>query len=156
MTKNVSTAANCVTFETSKIQLLDIKDIIGIANICFTEPWSYELFVSEINSQDSICLKVNKGARIIAYIIARYFVDELHIMHLAVLPDCRRTGVAEHLVAYLLKNYPAQTYLLEVRESNKAATGLYQKLGFIILSKRKNYYSNGEDAIVMTRGNKNA
>jgi ribosomal-protein-alanine N-acetyltransferase len=38
---------------------------------------------------------------------------------------------------------------LEVRESNYAAIKLYKKAGFIDLYKRKKYYRDGENAIVM-------
>lgn len=39
---------------------------------------------------------------------------------------------------------------LEVRASNEAALNLYQKMGFIQVNVSKNYYPDGEDAIVMT------
>jgi ribosomal-protein-alanine N-acetyltransferase len=39
---------------------------------------------------------------------------------------------------------------LEVRASNQAARGLYRKLGFTELGKRKRYYEdNGEDALIL-------
>lgn len=40
---------------------------------------------------------------------------------------------------------------LEVRTSNEKAKRLYQKFGFCFSHIRKNYYSDGEDAIVMVR-----
>ena len=40
---------------------------------------------------------------------------------------------------------------LEVRENNFAAIDLYNKFGFQQISLRKEYYSNGEDAIVMIK-----
>ena len=40
--------------------------------------------------------------------------------------------------------------LLEVRESNLKAKALYQKLGFFEVKRRRRYYEDGEDAIVMT------
>ena len=40
---------------------------------------------------------------------------------------------------------------LEVRESNTPAIGLYRKLGFEEVGRRKGYYTNPkEDAILMT------
>ena len=38
---------------------------------------------------------------------------------------------------------------LEVRHSNKAAIALYRQLGFIETGRRRNYYEQGEDAILM-------
>ena len=40
---------------------------------------------------------------------------------------------------------------LEVRESNTAAIKLYEKLGFVTVNVSKGYYSDNENAIVMTR-----
>jgi ribosomal-protein-alanine N-acetyltransferase len=36
-----------------------------------------------------------------------------------------------------------------VRLSNKAAIALYRQLGFVETGRRRNYYENGEDAILM-------
>ncbi len=41
---------------------------------------------------------------------------------------------------------------LEMRPSNDAAIKLYEKLGFEVEGRRKNYYANnGEDALIMWR-----
>lgn len=39
--------------------------------------------------------------------------------------------------------------MLEVRESNNVALSYYEEYGFKTLEKRKKYYRNGEDAIIM-------
>jgi ribosomal-protein-alanine N-acetyltransferase len=46
----------------------------------------------------------------------------------------------EHRVAFL-----------EVRKSNTAAIGLYERFNFKRIHIRKKYYSDGEDAIIMQR-----
>ena len=40
---------------------------------------------------------------------------------------------------------------LEVRENNFAATRLYEKLDFQVVGRRKKYYENKFDAIIMTK-----
>ena len=55
------------------------------------------------------------------------------------------------LLDHLFKTIKAERFLLEVRVSNTAAIELYKKLGFIELSRRKDYYPTAqgrEDAIV--------
>ena len=52
-----------------------------------------------------------------------------------VLDDCRAAG--------------ASFVSLEVRESNLPAITLYRKMGFVEMGKRKRYYENGEDALMM-------
>jgi ribosomal-protein-alanine N-acetyltransferase len=45
----------------------------------------------------------------------------------------------------------AESIWLEVRESNRTARNLYEKLGFAPVGKRRRYYSdNDEDALVMS------
>ena len=43
----------------------------------------------------------------------------------------------------------APDVLLEVREDNASAIGLYQSAGFEEISRRKNYYAPGIHAIIM-------
>ncbi|MGZ7144902.1 GNAT family N-acetyltransferase, partial [Streptococcus pyogenes] len=46
----------------------------------------------------------------------------------------------------------SEPVFLEVRESNKAARGLYEKFGFKKVGLRKKYYQNPvEDAVLMAR-----
>lgn len=64
----------------------------------------------------------------------------------------RGKGIAQKLMADLIftlkHETSAQTLSLEVRPSNTAAIKLYESFGFKILSRRRNYYKNGEDALV--------
>ncbi|HKZ17056.1 MAG TPA: ribosomal-protein-alanine N-acetyltransferase, partial [Geobacteraceae bacterium] len=43
----------------------------------------------------------------------------------------------------------AEFVSLEVRPSNTVAITLYRDLGFIVTGRRKAYYENGEDALLM-------
>ena len=45
----------------------------------------------------------------------------------------------------------ASTAMLEVRASNMAAVALYEQLGFQHVGRRKGYYADGEDALLMNR-----
>ncbi len=44
-----------------------------------------------------------------------------------------------------------EVFFLEVRVSNETAKNIYQKYGFQVISTRKAYYPDGEDAYVMRR-----
>ena len=43
----------------------------------------------------------------------------------------------------------AEFVALEVRHSNLSAIKLYRQLGFVETGRRKRYYENGEDALLM-------
>jgi ribosomal-protein-alanine N-acetyltransferase len=77
-----------------------------------------------------------------------------HIVSVAVMHQHRRKGIGKALVAQALENmriYNAKQCFLEVRVTNTPAIELYKKLGFEITRTIHGYYSDGEDAYVMTR-----
>lgn len=49
-----------------------------------------------------------------------------------------------------MRSPAAELVLLEVRASNSPALALYTSLGFERVGLRKRYYSDGEDAVLMT------
>jgi len=51
---------------------------------------------------------------------------------------------------YLLKHMHGEV-ILQVRKSNKGAIEFYKKLGFKVKKEIRNYYMDGEDAILMVR-----
>ncbi|KAK9841808.1 hypothetical protein WJX81_004521 [Elliptochloris bilobata] len=78
--------------------------------------------------------------------------DELQVLELAVLPEFRRRGVGTELVRELVRGScrAGGTVLLEVRAGNAAAVALYQqRLGFATVGRRRGYYADGEDALLM-------
>jgi ribosomal-protein-alanine N-acetyltransferase len=73
---------------------------------------------------------------------------EREILNLAVAPRHRRSGIATSLIQQEFRKNAI--FLLEVRESNVAARTLYQRLGFVEISRRADYYDHPtETAIVM-------
>jgi ribosomal-protein-alanine acetyltransferase len=77
------------------------------------------------------------------------------ITSVVTLPEYRGKGFSKLLMEYVLdkaKERGAETVLLEVRASNAAAIGLYEKYGFSQIGMRKGYYSfPKEDAVLMCR-----
>jgi len=90
-----------------------------------------------------------------AFIVARVLGTEWEIENLVVAGDVRRRGFGIQLVNKLLDmagNRGARKAFLEVRRSNTAARGLYEKLEFVETGRRKNYYHDpGEDAVLYTK-----
>lgn len=80
-------------------------------------------------------------------------VDEAHIATLAAHPDWRGCGLGQWLMLALLDAAAARgalTATLEVRVGNAPAIHLYDKLGFEIMGRRRHYYRDGEDGLIMT------
>ena len=104
-------------------------------------------------------LMASKIDAIYGYYIDKELVGFIHIsslyettdiVNIVVDPEYRRQHIASNLLDYVLKIDGLENVMLEVRESNEAAIGLYKKYNFEIINQRKNYYGN-EDALIMRR-----
>ncbi|WP_437673300.1 ribosomal protein S18-alanine N-acetyltransferase [Sorangium sp. So ce131] len=99
------------------------------------------------------CWVAREGQRALAFLIAWHVVDELHVLNIATCPTALRRGLATALMSRSLeyaRQERVRLVLLEVRRSNRAAIGLYRKLGFTVTGVRPRYYSdNDEDAVEM-------
>ena len=118
---------------------------------CFpSEPWSLESIISALERED-IFYKIlfNEENDPIGYFIASSSYEEAELYRIAVLPSHRRMGLGKRLMEDFLNGCPKEVekIFLEVRESNAAAVKLYEKSGFEIISRRKNYYGN-EDGLI--------
>lgn len=79
-------------------------------------------------------------------------IPNAEIINLFVEEKYRRQGIGKKLVRTIMKvckEESIENITLEVRPSNFEAQMLYSTLGFRVVTKRKNYYSDGEDAYVM-------
>ncbi|WP_263621562.1 ribosomal protein S18-alanine N-acetyltransferase [Rossellomorea aquimaris] len=132
----------------------DLDAVLEIEHRSFAIPWSREAFYNEIEQNHlSTYVVAEEGGCVAGYCGVWLVVDEAHITNVAVLPDYRGKGIGEALMKRIMeiaREVGANVMTLEVRVSNKAAQGLYRKLGFQGGGIRKRYYSdNQEDALVM-------
>ena len=144
-----------ISVEIVKMAECHIKEIAEIEKLCFSTPWTENGLREELsNSYARFFVALSDGA-VAGYIGAHNVVDEVYITNVAVSPDFRRKGVAQSLVVFLVKlsgNENADFVTLEVRESNEAAKCLYEKTGFQIVGKRKDFYElPKENAVLMTK-----
>ena len=85
-------------------------------------------------------------------ILARIAADEAEILTLAVHPERRRHGLARallHAAATQAASHGAAALFLEVALRNTAAHALYASAGFTEIARRRRYYADGDDALVM-------
>jgi ribosomal-protein-alanine N-acetyltransferase len=134
-----------------------VDEILAIERVSFTNPWTRQMYLSELENPDiSACYVARaQDGRAVGFCSFWLVMDELHINNLAVLPEYRRAGVATALLTRVLDDGAARgagRATLEVRRSNEAAQALYGRLGFSIVSVRRHYYTNPvEDALVLWR-----
>lgn len=131
----------------------DIGQVMAIERVSFPLPWLEQHFLDEINSATAFPLTAfDHDGKVIGFICPMQVLDEGHILDVAVDPACRGMGVGRLLVQRVLDDCRlsgAEFVSLEVRLSNVAAISLYRQMGFIEVGRRKRYYENGEDALMM-------
>lgn len=132
-----------------------VAPIAELEKLCFSDPWSENSIRYELTNPLSFWLVAVEEDRVAGYVGSQSVLDEADMMNIAVHPDFRRRGVAQHLVEGLvagLKEKDVRCLTLEVRASNDPAIALYQKLGFVQVGRRPNYYRNPkEDALILRK-----
>ena len=132
-----------------------VAQMAALEKICFSDPWSENSVASELKNPLSCWLVAEEDGEVAGYVGSQTVMDESDMMNVAVHPDYRRKGIAEKLVMELveaLKKRDSRCLTLEVRASNEPARALYEKLGFVQVGLRKNYYRNPrEDALILRK-----
>ena len=140
------------TYIIRELKTSDIPSILEIETLCFSHPWSVESFRGIIDSRIIRNAGIFASSELAGYIVTMYGAGELHILNIAVKPEFQRGGLGGMLLDHIMDYYrnDLNAIFLEVRKSNFKAIRFYSKRGFWEAGIRKNYYPDGEDAILMT------
>jgi ribosomal-protein-alanine N-acetyltransferase len=130
----------------------DLSTVLLIAQHSFAFPWSRASFLHELYNPCGRLLGAEWRGQVIGYLCFWLVADELHILNIATHPNHRRRGIGKLLLQAALadaRQRGVRSASLEVRSSNLPAILLYQSLGFREVTVRRQYYENGEDALLM-------
>jgi ribosomal-protein-alanine N-acetyltransferase len=116
--------------------------------------WTREQYNKLVGS--GVVLVAEKAAeeegQLCGFVCAQAVAGEWEIENVVVAAGFLRRGIANELMRALIqraKNEAVSAILLEVRESNLLARGLYEKQGFREVGRRRAYYRDpAEDAIL--------
>lgn len=143
------------TFLIRKMTEQDLDELMIIEKDSFSLPWSRQAYEAELQNQYANYLVCDWQGEVAAYVGMWTIFEEAHITNVAVARKFRRMGMGQILMLEeekLAIAKQATQMLLEVRPSNIAALTMYNQLGYLPTSLRKQYYSdNQEDAIIMTK-----
>lgn len=139
----------------------DLLEVVEIEESCGLSVWGWDGYRSELEAYESVMLVARlprfdrrTGRLIVGFVAARASAGELHVNNIGVREHSRGHGVATALLSEALELgtlLDACRAVLEVRASNLAAQSLYERHGFRVAGRRRNYYkSPQEDALVMT------
>lgn len=136
----------------------DLPALAALEAASFPDPWSRRTLAAAVEDRFSLVLvaeEESEGAAagaLAGYAIFRRASDEAELLSLAVAPEARGRGLGRHLAEdglSRLRQAGARTCYLEVRPGNAPALALYRRLGFRGIGRRRRYYRDGSDALVM-------
>lgn len=137
----------------------DIPAVLAIEHAAYDAGWPSTAFARELSGNAMARYLVLErepapgAAELLGFAGMWLMIDQAHVVTVAVAPAGRRQGYGRLLVHALLdlaEGEAATDATLEVRFSNVAARELYREYGFHEVGARRRYYSNGEDALIMT------
>lgn len=148
----------------------DVRYAAYLERMIFSDPWSEKVYRETLGIEGVVYLVAEDDEaqseidaesknRIVGVAGVRNIVGDGEITNVMISPDYRKRGLAYQLLEQLLKEgeqIGIRDFTLEVRASNDAAIGLYEKLGFVGEGLRKNFYNHpAEDALIMWKRNTN-
>jgi [ribosomal protein S18]-alanine N-acetyltransferase len=90
----------------------------------------------------------------LGFVLVRHVLDEAEILTIGTLDAARRRGVAGRLLkaaCAIAAEHGVARIFLEVSADNGPALALYASAGFVPVGRRRDYYGQGSDALVLRR-----
>ena len=153
------------TFKLRKFEPDDLQGVMHINRVCLPENYTDMFFIDLHQRFPDTFIVAEQSHEIVGYIMCRVevglsnfglggLIRKGHVVSIAVMPQARRKGVASALMNAAMDGicgYKAKQIYLEVRVTNQAGVNLYKKLGLEVTRTVSGYYSDGEDAYVMSK-----
>jgi len=136
----------------------DLQEITSIERASFPDPWEGDVLAESLHFYPRTFFVAENESHIAGFVAAG--VEDTgvevygHILNLAVEPSVRSRGIGRRLVNRVELEcllLGAAGIQLEVRASNTRARRFYEHLGYEQVFVLADYYSDGEDAIVMMK-----
>lgn len=131
-----------------------IAKIAELEKVCFSCAWSENAILDSFKAGTKFFVAMSND-NVLGYAGINAILDEGYITNVAVFPEHRKKGVATSIMNSIFcfaKENNLSFVSLEVRPSNTAAILLYEKFGFKVEGRRKNFYTSpSEDALIMTK-----
>lgn len=122
------------------------RDVFG------PDAWSVPSVLEELTGVGRAGVVALLDGTLVGYALTRHTGDAVDLQRIAVHPGHRRRGVGRRLLAAALERAgDAAAVLLEVSERNQAAVTFYTGQGFTPIDRRRRYYRDGSDALVLRR-----
>ena len=121
--------------------------------------WQADLIKEELQKEHHFAFVAVDGGKVLAFVFVMKTFGEkgedFNILNIATKKGFENRGIGTKLLSFLeqyAKTGGIFHLWLEVRENNQNAITFYKNMGFKLDYVRKNYYANGDNALVMSKG----
>lgn len=137
----------------SKMRIEDLNEIKDKLSEEFDDFWNENILKQELSNENSEYVVARENNEIVGFGGIWTSPDDVHITDIVTRKMYRCKGIGSRILEELInlaKTKNKASLTLEVNEKNTIAQKLYEKYGFKMLGRRKKYYNNTDDAIIMT------
>lgn len=130
------------------VAALESESYVGAAHT----PWTEHMFYDELSQPGRSWWVAHDLGTIIGFAGGQLAGDDFEVTDVVVARDRRRQGIASRLVSRICYDahvLNAATASLEVDEKNAPARAAYASLGFEEVGRRRAYYGEGHDALIL-------
>ena len=133
----------------------DLGIIESIEQECFgDEAWSKDMLLGDFNVRSHYKVANTEDGDVAGYASMLLLEGEAEILRIAVRKRYRKKGFGTALLNAIIEECYSRAFEklhLEVKDSNEPAKAMYIKAGFYEVARRKAYYPDGSDAVIMSR-----
>jgi ribosomal-protein-alanine N-acetyltransferase len=122
------------------------------AEVFGPDAWSPAQVAEELAGPGRRTWVTEHGGAVVGFAVTWASGDVVDLQRIAVHPDQRHQGLARSLLDAAVaagRADGADRMLLEVGAANRAALSLYAAAGFVEIDRRRRYYRDGADAVVL-------
>jgi len=142
-------------FEIREMVATDIPEIVAQEEKVFGDSLGEDLLFSDLKMNPYSFYFVLEVDDAISGYIGIWITDQTaQIINFYIIEKVRGMGFGSTLFEFVLdlcEMSGVRDLTLEVRPTNEKALSFYDKYGFVSISRRAHYYSNGEDALVLLK-----
>ena len=144
-----------------QLEIMHLNDCMELDQKSLNGLWTKSQWKKELTDPKRISLGIIEleTKKLLGLCSAWLVIDELHITSIAIHPIHQRKGLGKFLFSDLIKrtsSLKTNQIHLEVKDTNEPAKAFYKSMGFEVVGNRANFYKDGSDGIIFTKGlNKN-
>lgn len=128
----------------------DEQELSEIHIQAFPDGWNAQQMQKNLSAPHNYVIKQSSTG----FVLFQVLGDECEILTIAIVPEMQGKMLGSALLTEMLamcEQMQVRKVFLEVSVSNKKAQNLYEKFAFTEYNRRKNYYADGSDAVLLQR-----